>query len=224
MMVTEHRDGAETGTSPRDREAHVRMRRRGTDLEEAILEAAWDELVAVGYAHLTVDRVAARARTSKPVLYRRWSSRPALVLAAMRHHGPLLSGPVPDTGTLRDDVLALLLRISERLAAGGPEVVYGFLADYFRDDELFAYLQTQILQVGSDVMMTILERAAERGEVQPNSIPERIATLPVDLLRHELLVTRAPASQEAALQIVDDIFLPLVQLYGRGGIHTEVAQ
>ena len=70
-------------------------------------------------------------------------------------------------------------------------------------------------------IMRQLWDTSERGEVQPNSIPERVATLPVDLLRRELLVTRAPASQEAALQIVDDIFLPLVQLYGRGGIHDE---
>ncbi len=214
-MVTENRERAHTGSSSREGETHMRVRRRGTDLEEAILEAAWDELVAVGYAHLTVDGVAARARTSKPVLYRRWPSRQALVLAAMRHHGPVLSGPVPDTGSLRGDVLALLFRMSERFVARGPEVIYGLFADYYRDDELFAYVQTEIWRVGTDVMMTILQRAAQRGEVQLDTIPPRIATLPIDLLRYELLVTRGAASQEAALQIVDGIFLPLIQLYGR---------
>jgi AcrR family transcriptional regulator len=223
MMVTEHRKQAQTGSLPREGETQVRVRRRGTHLEEAILEAAWDELVAVGYAHLTIDGVAARARTSKAVLYRRWPSRPALLLAAMRHHAPILSGPVPDTGSLRGDVLALLLRMSERSAARGPEVMYGFVADFFRDDELFAYLQTEISPVGTDVMMTILQRAAERGEVQLDTIPPRVVTLPVDLMRHEFLVTRAVASQEAVLQIVDGMFLPLVELYGRGGIHTEMA-
>ncbi|MGO8948989.1 MAG: TetR/AcrR family transcriptional regulator [Ktedonobacterales bacterium] len=223
MMVTENRERAQTGSSSREGGTHVRVRRRGTDLEEAILEAAWDELVAVGYAHLTVDGVAARARTSKAVLYRRWPNLPALVLASMRHHGPILSGPVPDTGSLRGDVLALLYRISDRFAARGLRVVYSLLSEYFRDDELFSYLQTNTFQVGSDVMMTILKRAAERGEVQLDTIPPRVVTLPVDLFRHEFLVTRAVASQEAVLQIVDGMFLPLVQLYGRGGIHTEVA-
>ncbi len=223
MMVREHREPTPTGSSPREGETQVRVRRRGTALEDAILEAAWDELVAVGYAHLTVDGVAARARTSKPVLYRRWPSRPALMLAAMRHHGPILSGPVPDTGSLRGDVLALLSRISDGFAARGPAVMYSFFAEYLRDDELFAYLQTEIGQVGADVMRTILEHAAERGEVQRDTIPPRVVALPVDLLRYELLMTRAEASQEAALQIVDGIFMPLVQLYGQGGIHTEVA-
>jgi len=221
-MVTENREQAQTGSSPRESEKQVRGRRRGTDLEGAILEAAWDELIAVGYAHLTVDGVAARARTSKAVLYRRWPNLPSLVLAAMRHHGPILSGPVPDTGSLRGDVLALLSRISDRFAARGLKVMYSLLPEYFQDDELFSYLQTNTLQVGSDVMMTILRRAAERGEVQLDTIPPYVATLPIDLMRHELLVTRAAASQEAVLAIVDGIFLPLVQLYGRGAIHREV--
>jgi AcrR family transcriptional regulator len=222
--VAERRKRTQTRSAPREDETPVRVRRRGTDLEAAILEAAWQELIAVGYAHLTFDGVAARAKTSKPVLYRRWPSRPALALAALRHHGPVLSGPVPDTGSLRGDVLALLFRMSERSAARGPEIIYSLFAEAFRDDELFAYLRTEIWRVGPDVMMTILEHAAERGELQLDTIPARVATLPVDLMRHELLVTRAAASKEAVLQIVDGIFLPLVQLYGRGDIHAELAR
>lgn len=222
-MVTGQRGQAQTGASPRKGKTPVRVRRRGAHLEEAILEAAWEELVAVGYAHLTVDRVAARARTSKAVLYRRWPNLPSLVLATLRHHGPILSGPVPDTGSLRGDVLTLLSQMSERFAARGPEFMYGFLPEYYRDDELFSYLQAHTSQVGTDVMMTILEHAAARGEVQLDTIPPYVATLPIDLMRHEVLRTRAAASQETVLQIVDGIFLPLVELYGQGGIHREVA-
>jgi AcrR family transcriptional regulator len=186
-------------------------RRRGVTLERAILHAAWEELVAVGYANLTMEGVAARAGTSRAVLYRRWRSRPELVLAAMRQQAPLLSGPVPDTGTLRGDVLTLLRRVSARLGEVGQEVIYGLLADYFRDDELFAYLQTQVLQTGADTMLTILRRAAERGEVRLDRVSSRLATLPVDLARHELLVTRAPVSDTAIAEIVDGIFLPLIR-------------
>jgi AcrR family transcriptional regulator len=223
IRVTEHCEQAQIGSPPHEGKMPVRRRRRGRDLEEAILEAAWEELVAVGYARLTVDGVAARARTSKAVLYRRWPNLPSLVLAAMRHHGPILSGPVPDTGSLRGDVLALLSGMSERFATRGPEFMYGFLPEYYRDDELFSYLQTHTSQVGAEVMMTILRRAAERGEVQLDTIPPYVATLPIDLMRHEVLRTRAAASQETVLQIVDGIFLPLVELYGRGGIHREAA-
>ncbi|HET6737281.1 MAG TPA: helix-turn-helix domain-containing protein, partial [Kribbella sp.] len=59
-------------------------RRRGAALEEAILRAAVEELQEVGYRELTMDGVAARAGTSKNVIYRRWPSRAALCVAAYR--------------------------------------------------------------------------------------------------------------------------------------------
>ena len=49
-----------------------RQRRRGEELEAALLEAAWAELVEVGFARLTMESVAARAKTGVAVLYRRW--------------------------------------------------------------------------------------------------------------------------------------------------------
>jgi len=64
----------------------AQRRRRGALLERALLQAAWDELASVGYARLSMDGVAARAHTSKTVLYRRWPNRAALVVAAMRQH------------------------------------------------------------------------------------------------------------------------------------------
>ncbi|MEU4746994.1 helix-turn-helix domain-containing protein, partial [Actinosynnema sp. NPDC023658] len=60
----------------------IKSRRRGAQLEQAILDAAWDELCEVGYARLTIEGVAIRAGTSKSVIYRRWGSRAELALAA----------------------------------------------------------------------------------------------------------------------------------------------
>lgn len=189
---------------------HARAhRRRGAKLETALLEAVWQELGEVGYNNLTFDSVAKRASTSRNVLYRRWRNRPELVIAAIRQHGPMLSGQVPDTGELRGDVLALLRRVARRLAEIGPETMYGLLSEYTSDIEVFDDLQSQVVPIGAAAMATILERASVRGEVR-GAVNPRIARLPVDLQRHEFLVTRAPASEEAILQIVDEIFLPLV--------------
>jgi AcrR family transcriptional regulator len=64
----------------------VRRRRHGKQLESALLAAAWEELVEVGYAHLTMESIAVRVRTSEAVLYRRWANKDQLVLAAIEHH------------------------------------------------------------------------------------------------------------------------------------------
>jgi AcrR family transcriptional regulator len=187
-----------------------KTRRRGEALETALLDAAWDELQTAGYASLTIEAVADRAGTSRAVLYRRWRNRPELVLAAMRRHRPMLSGEVPDTGSLRGDVLAVLRRMSSGLAETGPETVYGLLGDYFADAELFSHVQDQVLQIGASVMSTILKHAADRGETRDDIHP-RIATLPTDLFRNELFRARTPPSERVIAEIVDDVFLPLVR-------------
>lgn len=187
-----------------------KTRRRGAALEEALLDAAWDELQTVGYANLTMEAVADRAGTSRAVLYRRWRNRTELVLAATRRHRPRLSGDVPDTGSLRGDVVAILTRASDHLAGDDLETTYAMLSEYFADPELFSRVQDQIYHVGAGIMATIFKRAEERGEVR-HDISPRVATLPIDLLRHELFRTRTPPSKDVIAEIVDDVFLPLVQ-------------
>jgi AcrR family transcriptional regulator len=200
-----------TRASERQEHSGGKTRRRGAALEEALLDAAWNELQAVGYANLTMEAVADRAGTSRAVLYRRWRNRAELVLAATRRHRPRLSGDVPDTGSLRGDVIAVLTGASDRLAEDDVENVYGLLSEYFADPELFARVQDQVFPVGAGVMATILKHAEERGEVR-HGISRRIATLPIDLLRHELFRTRTPPSKQVIAEIVDDVFIPLVRV------------
>jgi AcrR family transcriptional regulator len=183
-------------------------RRRGATLEHALLDAAWAELQSSGYAKLTMERVADRAGTSRAVIYRRWSNRAELVIAAMRHHQPVLSGAAPDTGTLRGDVLAILRRASARITEIGPDTVIGTLSDLLSDEEAFDQILEQLTRSGGEVMSSVVDRAIARGEARDN-IPPRVARLPLDLLRHELILTHQPPSQHTLEEIVDEIFLPL---------------
>lgn len=178
-------------------------RRRGAELEESLLEAAWAELAEVGYARLTMDGVAARARTGKQVLYRRWRNRAELVIAAMRHHTGSIVERVPDTGTLRADALGVLQLMAERFRTTGPETIHGLLADAPDLDPSF-------FTVMAGVMDTLLERAAARGEIPTADVSPRVAALPGDLVRHEMLLTRHPIADSTLTEIVDDVFLPLV--------------
>jgi len=184
------------------------LRRRGSALEAALLDAAWTELKAVGYSQLTYDAVAERAGTSRTVLYRRWPQKHDLILAAMRNHAPLISGPIPDTGSLRGDVVALLERAATQLDTVGRDVVWGLLSDVIAKDMLSQKIQVDTTV--KDVMTTILKRADARGEVDFAVIPEIVITLPLDLNRHTVLTTGKAPSQSVIKQIVDDIFLPLV--------------
>jgi AcrR family transcriptional regulator len=203
------RAAADTPTSkapPKDGRA---TRRRGQALEDALLDAAWEELQEGGYGALTMERVAERAGTSRAVIYRRWPGRAALVIAALRHRRPVNAGSIPDTGTLRGDILALMRKASGRAATIGPDTMVGLLADLLGDEDGYQAIGTQLLRGGTEAMRTILDRAAARGEARPD-VPDRVARLPLELLRHELILTHRPPTKAALEGIVDEVFLPLV--------------
>ena len=188
-------------------------RRRGAELEEALLEAAWQELVAVGYGRLTFEGVAARAGTSRPVIYRRWPQRSELAIAALRHFSQREAIVPPDTGSVREDLIQHLTEFSSRRSA----LVTLFaiqMADYLAETGTTpAQLRDEYLGARTQPLAydTILERAVRRGEIDADRLTPRVRALPGDLLRHELLMTLRPAGPETITEIVDEVFLPLVR-------------
>lgn len=93
-----------------------RQPRRGQQLETVLLESAWNELVEVGLANLTMKSVAARAHTGVAVLYRGWATKDELVLAAIDQLRSSHLIDLPDTGSLRGDLLAVLTGMGEARA------------------------------------------------------------------------------------------------------------
>ncbi|UEA59797.1 TetR/AcrR family transcriptional regulator [Gordonia otitidis] len=186
-------------------------RRRGAELETAILDAAWDQLLERGYAGLTFEAVADRAGTSRPVLYRRWSTRGELLRAAIAHRGRQVTVDVPDTGNLRDDVLAAL-RDMNATRADFVVMMASSLGEYFAEGDT-SPREVRALFVGDrvSIMPTLIDRAVARGEIDPAHVTERAVALPADLYRYEVLMSLAPVSDDVLRGIVDDVFLPLVQ-------------
>jgi AcrR family transcriptional regulator len=209
LEVVMSRATASTSATRTDqRHPAAARRRRGAALDAALLEAAWDELRAVGYPRLTLDSVAARAGTSRPVLARRWSNRAELVIAAIRHQAP--PAVPPDTGTLRGDVLVLLRQMSAAVGEFAGVLTFMF-ADYFNATGLPpSEIRQRAIANGGSAMAAIIERGVERGEVDPQRLTPHIASLPVDLVRHDLIMNQAPVPDETLIEIVDHIFLPLV--------------
>ncbi|MFJ3035370.1 TetR/AcrR family transcriptional regulator [Curtobacterium pusillum] len=189
----------------------VKTRRRGAELEEALLDAAWAELQEVGYAALTYDGVAARAGTSKPVLYRRWPGKVDLVLAALQHGGLFSRRELVDTGSLRGDVLRAL-RDFNAYRSGFMAAISVYMASINVETGLSpADLRDRLLGGRETIGRVMLERAAARGEIPARDWPDGIASLPSDLVRHDLVMSLKPLPDRRIVEIVDDIWLPLVR-------------
>jgi AcrR family transcriptional regulator len=190
---------------------NTQTRRRGAELEQAILDAAWEQLIAEGYEHFTIDTVAARARTSKPVLYRRWKTRDDLLRATARHIGAASAPSIPDTGTLRGDLLALLASANSTTRNPVAALVSSMLGSYYNQTgPTPAELREAFLSQRGSAVEQVVNRAVERGEVDPARLTPRIIALPFDLFRNEMMMTLKPVPDHVLRQIVDDIFIPLV--------------
>jgi AcrR family transcriptional regulator len=186
------------------------QRRRGEELEAALLEAAWAELSEVGFARLTMESVAKRAQTGVAVLYRRWPRKDDLVIAALGHYGRTRPVEIPDTGSLRGDMIALMSAVSEgrqTLTAVISAVFAGLMAD-----SGLSPMEIRERIMGDRPLWSseIFRRAHERGEINLDTIPQAVLTMPFDLMRHDLLLTLKPVTEKRVLEIVDDLFLPLV--------------
>jgi AcrR family transcriptional regulator len=190
----------------------TRHRRRGEELEAALLEAAWQELVEAGFAKLTMESVAARAQTGVAVLYRRWPNKDELAIAAINHYGSTRPVEIPDTGSLRDDMIALLTAASSARHSFVAIVTAAFSGLLASTGLTPAEVREKIMGDRPLWSSQIYARAHARGEIDLDRIPPVVLTMPFDLMRHDMLMTYKPIAPERVLAIVDDLFMPLVAL------------
>jgi AcrR family transcriptional regulator len=188
----------------------VRHRRRGEELERAVLTAAWEELVDVGFASLTMESVAARAKTGVAVLYRRWPNKDELVMATLQYYGRSRRIEIPDTGTLRGDMLELLGNVSDGRTSFTAVITATFAGLLAGSGLTPAQVRQRIMDDRPFWSDELYRRAQERGEIDLDRIPPAVLAMPFDLMRHDLLMTLQPVTPERIKSIVDDLFLPLV--------------
>ncbi|MCA6107459.1 TetR/AcrR family transcriptional regulator [Bradyrhizobium cenepequi] len=186
-------------------------RRRGAELEEAILEAAWLELAEHGYAGFTMEAVAERAGTSRPVLARRWDGKAQLAVAAIRQEMTKHPVEVPDRGNVRTELLEFLERASDR-ASGVAAAFTLFASEYFAETSSAPKdLQAALIQGRAKALPAILERAVKRGEVDPKKLTPPVASLLGTLFREHVVMNFSAPPPNLRKAWVDTVFLPLVK-------------
>lgn len=183
-------------------------RRRGDAVRTAIVEAVMAELAETGYDRLTLDRVAARARVSKASLYRRWPGKPELVIDAVYTTLPI-PAELPDTGTLRGDLLALFDLVARTLAGPSGHALKGLISETLRDPDVAERFHARSRGRGNRAMRSLVDRAVDRGELSAVALPERRLETGHNLLRHEFLLN-GEVAPEFVVSLVDDVVLPLL--------------
>ncbi len=183
-------------------------RRRGESLEVAILTAALVELEAGGWSEFRMDSVASRARVSKASLYRRWPGKSELVTAAVEMLRP---DPValPDTGSLREDLLVVFRLIAAQLSGPAGAALRGLLAETWSAPPASGFRQRSDGR-SAQLVDRVIQRADSRGQLHAAAVtPLQRATGPA-LVRHQFLA-QGTVSDAYIVDLVDQVLIPLFQ-------------
>jgi AcrR family transcriptional regulator len=194
--------------APRSRTKPRRTRGRGRPaggsepIVGAILDATIDLLGSRGYAELRIDDVAARAGVNKTSVYRRWPAKSDLVTAALQALAEQ-EGPAPDTGSLREDLLAMMRESrSSMTSSAGAGVVRALMV---ADDPEVTEIARAIWDRYYATPSPVFERAMARGELPCGTDTALVRELIVAPLLHRLFVLREPVDDAFLVRVADSV-------------------
>jgi len=198
-------------------EAHIRRsggRIRSQDAHDAVLGAAIELVEELGYQAVTIERVAARADVAKSTIYRWWKSKAVLVMDAYRTAVEQRM-PEPDTGSLAGDLTAFAtalygvsehpLRVRSLRALMAEAQLEPAFAEPFRE----------WVEGRRAVVLTMLARGVQRGELLPTADLEAATDQIFGLFWYRLLVGHQPLAHNQAPAHIEQL------LNGLGARHRQ---
>lgn len=202
--------------TPGDRSRGGRPRDPGRDA--ALLSAALEVLAETGYERMTMDQVAARAGAGKATLYRRWPSKSALVLDAVGRVGgePRLED-LPDTGSLRDDLVALMQPLDDDEGTRLVALMGGVASLLSAEPDLADAAASALVEPFVASQRLLMLRARDRGEIGADVDVETIAHVTPALTAFRLVVQRKPLDVDLLHRLVDLVVMPAVAAGSRSG-------
>ncbi|MET9827929.1 TetR/AcrR family transcriptional regulator [Streptomyces sp. NPDC006385] len=174
-------------------------RPRDASRDRALLDATLAVLAESGYGGLTTAAVAARAGVSTATLYRRWSSKEELVIAAASAHAPELATS-PDTGTLEGDLRALLRDKAAALTGESGRLMRALIGEAAHNTALAEALTTAFLTPVRRRVGEITRRAAGRGEIAPVEDADLLGDLVIGPMVNRFLLTPSPPDRVDAAE------------------------
>jgi AcrR family transcriptional regulator len=189
-------------------------RRRDPAKDQQILDAAVEVLAETGFDGMTIDMVATRAGAGKATVYRRWASKNELVLDAVAcmKRNDLESLQIPDTGTLRGDLVAMIRPPSINDAERKLKVMAGLASMLSTAPELADAANEAIVEPRARINRMLLTRAVERGEISADVDIPLIALISPSMVAYRTLLLRKQIDRAFLIRVIDDVVLPAAGL------------
>ena len=185
-------------------------RKRDLTRDPEILDATLEVLAETGYDGMTIDMVAARAQAGKATLYRRWASKPELVLeavACMKSSDVDLAS-LPDTGSLRGDLVAMVKSPTLKDGERKLKIMAGIVSMIARDPDLAAAARAALIEPRAAANRIIFQRAVDRGEIPPDADIEMLSTIGTAMVNFRVLMLQQPVDRDFVIRTIDEVVLP----------------
>jgi AcrR family transcriptional regulator len=201
-QVVAKRTASLRSSTPADHSAgelDARVRRS----RDKVLSTAFALLSESGVAGFSVDEVARRSGVAKTTIYRHWPTREALVLDAASRISA--EQEVPDTGSLRGDLVALITDTGHLLSTARWSTVVPSIVDVAERDAEFAQVHAKIQRGHAAALRRVIERAADRGELPANADRAAMISALIGPLYYRRWFSREPIDQAFVETIVSNV-------------------
>ena len=192
--------------TPAEVAAHSQRPRIDGEREQQIFLATLTVLAEVGYDNLTLDAVATAAHASKATLYRRWNGKLPLVIDALKS----MKAPtfVPDTGSLREDLLATYCSAGGVTDHASVDTFASVLTAITRDPDFAEVFRTEIHEPKMIAARAIYRRAQERGEIADDVDIDLFVHSLTGIVLHRHYVLGGFPDHDLVARVLDQIILP----------------
>ncbi|WP_224372171.1 TetR/AcrR family transcriptional regulator [Hyalangium versicolor] len=188
-------------------------RKRDPSRDAKLLDATLEVLSEVGAAGLTMDIVAARAGAGKATIYRRWASKTELVIDAVAHmkRNQVDLEHLPDTGTLRGDLLGLFKPQSIEEGERRLKIMTGLASLLSQDPALAEAANAAVVQPWAEAHFALMKRAIERGEISASADIGTLSQVIPSMAAYRTLVQRKPMDLAFLVSMVDGVIMPALR-------------
>jgi AcrR family transcriptional regulator len=189
-------------------------RKRDHTKDQQILDAAIEVLSETGFDGMTIDMVAARAKAGKATVYRRWASKNELVLDAVAciKKADLETLEIPDTGTLRGDLIGMIRPPTIQDTEKKLKIMAALASMLSSAPELADAANAAIVEPRAGINRMLLTRAIERGEISPDIDLQLVALISPSMVTYRSLLLRKPVDRDFLISVIDNVVLPAVGL------------
>ena len=206
-------------------------RERKDNRPEEIVDAAFEEFAAKGYAGTRLEDVAARAKVSKGLPYLYFKTKEELFKAVIRSvispvfdqmRKRMLATDLSSQAFLKGPFLSLL---QDLVKSRRMQIARLLIAEGHKHPELTAFYYEHVISKGRDTLQAFIDRGVERGEFKPTALRDFpmliIAPVLMAVVWRSLFERHVHLDTDALLKTHIDLLLDAIAAPGRtpeGGV------